>query len=257
MAQQGQVFPLAGRQGDATRWAYRYRRTESHRPQPAPLDGGDEVVAGRVRPEREQAGDGYGIQAVEEITVDLQEIREQERARRTRRRSRERAMPSEPRRQAAQRREAATRRPSACALMTAPFCTSIARRPRSAIGGGTHADAGFRRPVATRWTWGFSPCSVGRSVPKASSRRCRCAMAIPPPSPELVRRGEARSTRRRARCARSHEIIEFEFHISPAPSSSRPQTGVGTCGASSSSRWRCSGCRSVGVGSRRPRQCRE
>jgi len=31
--------------------------------------------------------------------------------------------------------------------------------------------------------------------------------------------------------ARSHEIVEFEFHISPAPSSSRPQTGVGTCGA--------------------------
>ena len=78
MAQQGQVFPLAGRQGDATRWAYRYRRTESQRPQPAPLDGGDEVVAGRVRPEREQAGDGYRIQAVAEITVDLQEIREQE-----------------------------------------------------------------------------------------------------------------------------------------------------------------------------------
>jgi hypothetical protein len=34
----------------------------------------------------------------------------------------------------------------------------------------------------------------------------------------------------------SHEISEFEFHISPAPSSSRPQTGVGTCGTSSSSR---------------------
>ena len=26
----------------------------------------------------------------------------------------------------------------------------------------------------------------------------------------------------------SQEITEFEFHISPAPSSSRPQTGVGT-----------------------------
>ena len=34
----------------------------------------------------------------------------------------------------------------------------------------------------------------------------------------------------------SHEFSEFEFHISPAPSSSRPQTGVGTCGTSSSSR---------------------
>jgi hypothetical protein len=32
-------------------------------------------------------------------------------------------------------------------------------------------------------------------------------------------------------------MVEFEFHISPAPSSSRPQTGVGTCGTSSRSRW--------------------
>jgi hypothetical protein len=33
----------------------------------------------------------------------------------------------------------------------------------------------------------------------------------------------------------SHEITEFEFHISPARSSSRPHTGVGTCGTNSSS----------------------
>ena len=31
----------------------------------------------------------------------------------------------------------------------------------------------------------------------------------------------------------SHEISEFEFHISPAASSSRPQTGVGTSGTRS------------------------
>ena len=30
--------------------------------------------------------------------------------------------------------------------------------------------------------------------------------------------------------ASSQEVTEFEFHISPASSSSRPQTGVGTCG---------------------------
>jgi hypothetical protein len=36
--------------------------------------------------------------------------------------------------------------------------------------------------------------------------------------------------------AMSQEIVEFEFHISPALSSSRPQTGVGTFGTSSSSR---------------------
>src|SRR5437588_11487901 len=34
----------------------------------------------------------------------------------------------------------------------------------------------------------------------------------------------------------SQETIEFEFHISPAPSSSRPQTALGTRGTSSSSR---------------------
>jgi hypothetical protein len=34
----------------------------------------------------------------------------------------------------------------------------------------------------------------------------------------------------------SQEMMEFEFHISPVRSSSRPQTGVGTCGTSRSSR---------------------
>ena len=34
----------------------------------------------------------------------------------------------------------------------------------------------------------------------------------------------------------SQEMSEFEFHISPVRSSSRPQTGVGTWGTSSSSR---------------------
>jgi len=43
----------------------------------------------------------------------------------------------------------------------------------------------------------------------------------------------------------SHEISEFEFHISPVPSSSRPQTGVGTRGTRSRTRaararWRVS-----------------
>ena len=36
--------------------------------------------------------------------------------------------------------------------------------------------------------------------------------------------------------AMSQAIVEFEFHISPACSASRPQTGVGTSGTSSSSR---------------------
>ena len=37
-------------------------------------------------------------------------------------------------------------------------------------------------------------------------------------------------------CASSHEITEFEFHISPARSSSRPHTGSGTNGTRSSRR---------------------
>jgi hypothetical protein len=32
----------------------------------------------------------------------------------------------------------------------------------------------------------------------------------------------------------THAVTEFEFHISPVPSSSRPQTGVGTCATTSS-----------------------
>jgi hypothetical protein len=43
--------------------------------------------------------------------------------------------------------------------------------------------------------------------------------------------------------ARSHEISEFEFHISPVRSSSRPHTGVGTEGARS--RTRCARTMSV------------
>jgi hypothetical protein len=34
----------------------------------------------------------------------------------------------------------------------------------------------------------------------------------------------------------THAITEFEFHISPVPSSSRPHTGVGTHGTTSSKR---------------------
>ena len=39
----------------------------------------------------------------------------------------------------------------------------------------------------------------------------------------------------------SHEITEFEFHISPVPSSSRPHTGVGRSAALCHSRRATSG----------------
>jgi hypothetical protein len=41
----------------------------------------------------------------------------------------------------------------------------------------------------------------------------------------------------RPAAATSQAIIEFEFHISPACSSSRPHTGVGTVAARSRTRW--------------------
>ena len=54
----------------------------------------------------------------------------------------------------------------------------------------------------------------------------------------------------------SQEMTEFEFHISPAWSSSRPQTGVGTCGTSSSIRRASRDRRSSGAGFRPPPRCR-
>ena len=53
----------------------------------------------------------------------------------------------------------------------------------------------------------------------------------------------------------THAITEFEFHISPVPSSSRPQTGVGTCATSSSTRRaRCFVARSAAADCPRPRR---
>ena len=46
-------------------------------------------------------------------------------------------------------------------------------------------------------------------------------------------------------CVSSQEVTEFEFHISPVPSSSRPHTGVGTDGTRSRSRWALAGSTSM------------
>ena len=62
---------------------------------------------------------------------------------------------------------------------------------------------------------------VGGSCRPATTRPARQPGARPPGG------GCAESTSRPLRAIR-HEINEFEFHISPAPTSSRPQTGVGT-----------------------------
>ena len=70
------------------------------------------------------------------------------------------------------------------------------------------------------------------------SRACwRCAMTMPAchPGARPPCGGWIDSTASPLR-AISQEIREFEFHISPAPSSSRPHTGVGASGTSSSSR---------------------
>ncbi|HEY5188081.1 MAG TPA: hypothetical protein VII87_03525 [Solirubrobacteraceae bacterium] len=48
--------------------------------------------------------------------------------------------------------------------------------------------------------------------------------------------------------ASSQAVTELEFHISPAPSSSRPQTGVGRWGTRSSTRRARSRSRLIGCG---------
>jgi hypothetical protein len=57
----------------------------------------------------------------------------------------------------------------------------------------------------------------------------------------------------------THAITEFEFHISPVPSSSRPHTGVGTCATTSSTRRaRCSSlasCRGLSTASATSGMC--
>ena len=71
----------------------------------------------------------------------------------------------------------------------------------------------------------------------AAGRVSRVATTIParhpgarPPSGGRIRSAPS------PHCASSHEIKEFEFHISPARSSSRPHTGSGTDGTRSSRR---------------------
>ena len=98
--------------------------------------------------------------------------------------------------------------------MTPPFRTSVAPRRRSAIGGGTHADAGSPQ-AATRWHWAFSTCSVGRAVPKASSHRWRCAMTTPArqPGARPPRRSGIEPTSSPLR-AIGHEIAELGFRVS-------------------------------------------
>ena len=89
----------------------------------------------------------------------------------------------------------------------------------------------------------------GGCIPASLFKVFGVASGVPPPpdrrsNRELGRRREGSnpSVSMPAR-ARSHEISEFEFHISPVRSSSRPHTGVGTEGARS--RTRCARTMSV------------
>jgi Domain of unknown function (DUF3459) len=91
---------------------------------------------------------------------------------------------------------------------------------------------------------------------RGSSGAWRCARTLPArqPGARPPAGGRINSTSSPVR-AISQEMIEFEFHISPARSSSRPQTGVGTSGTSSSSRRARSGSslRRCGLSTASPR----
>ena len=76
--------------------------------------------------------------------------------------------------------------------------------------------------------------STERAAPTARRRHATFSPASQPGArPPAGGRIEAVSIPLRAS---THAITEFEFHISPVCSSSRPQTGVGTCGTASSTR---------------------
>jgi hypothetical protein len=74
------------------------------------------------------------------------------------------------------------------------------------------------RSGATRW-----PVSLLVAGLRATATPARHPGAFPP-------RGGRIESASRPLLVTIHEITEFEFHISPVESSSRPQTGVGTCG---------------------------
>jgi len=86
-------------------------------------------------------------------------------------------------------------------------------------GRGLTAGTGSRRPFPQR--------------PLCSRRPRR------PASPARALLAAVGSTWRQSRCAITHAITEFEFDISPVSSSSRPHTGVGTRGTTSSTRRAC------------------
>ena len=83
---------------------------------------------------------------------------------------------------------------------------------------------------------------------RGARRRCRRA------SPEPVRRPADGSSHVEPAAGDEPRGQRVEFHISPVCSSSRPQTGVGTCGTRSSSRPAQSGSSLSRADSRRPRR---
>ncbi len=90
------------------------------------------------------------------------------------------------------------------------------------------ADHGPHRPSARRGT-------RGRLSAAGLAARRHDDAGVPAGRAPAGRRARSPPTSRPLR-AISHEVTELEFHISPARSSSRPQTGVGTVGTRSSSR---------------------
>jgi hypothetical protein len=104
-----------------------------------------------------------------------------------------------------------------------PQSPRSAGRRRAPILQSTPVRSGSRRAPHRTVTW-----------PRATTSPARQPGARPPGGAWI-------DSASRLQLAISHEITEFEFHISPAPSSSRPQTAVGTWGARSSTRCARSG----------------
>ena len=119
-------------------------------------------------------------------------------------------------------------RAARCASWRAP--TPATRRPAATAS--RYARASTRHTSSTRSAgrgWGDRAASRSRPIRRATSRPASQPGARP-------RDGGRSSSVGRPAVAISQATTEFEFHISPASSSSRPHTGVGTVATRSSSR---------------------
>jgi hypothetical protein len=94
--------------------------------------------------------------------------------------------------------------------------------------GAVRSAAGRKKPARVASTAQPTSGAVRAGRPRAAATPADHPGALPP-------RGGRISATPSPLAARAQEITEFEFHISPAPTSSRPQTWAGTEGVTASS----------------------